>query len=238
MNLEGKIAVITGSSKGIGLAIAYELGGQGVKVVINSRNSEEGLTAERELRQIGIEAKYVQADVSKETDVKSLFKAVKDTYGRLDILVCNAGIYIPHAKTSRDYDAIHSVNGKGVYLCCDNVADYMEKGKIVIISSIWGIKPNPRSAISSGVKAEVEAYKSCFAKFYAPNIQVNSVAPGWTDTPMVRNNFTYDSIAAAAKMTINGRIRSADEIAKAVRFLIENDGITGQTIIVDGGSEL
>src|SRR3989344_3600605 len=201
MELKNKVALVTGSTRGIGKAIVELLCKNGAIVYINSfKSKEEGEKLQR----------------------------------KLDILVNNAGFY-SNNKDYETYESFHKVNGWGVYLCTIEAEKLIEKGKIINISSIYGIKPNPDSILASGVKAEVENYTKLFANKFKGRIEVNSVAPGYTNTKIVNDNFSEGVLIELLRNTSQKRLVKPEEIADAVIFLIENDSITGQTIVVDNG---
>ncbi|MCK5449517.1 SDR family oxidoreductase [Candidatus Pacearchaeota archaeon] len=240
MLLKNKVAIVTGSTRGIGKAIVKALVSEGAKVIINSYHStNEGKELEKELNSQGFNTTYIQADISEEADVQKLFEETIRVYGKIDILINNAGVFLRKNKIEKskfeDYIEIHKVNGWGVYLCSKYAIQFMETGKIVNISSIYGIQPNPNSILASGVKAEVENYTKSFAKKYKKRIEVNAVAPGYTNTKIVNDNFSSDELKKVTEKMSRKKLLSTKEIANAVIFLIKNDSISGQTITVDGG---
>lgn len=238
MELKNKVALVTGSTRGIGKAIVELLCKRGAIVYINSfKSKEEGEKLEKDLTSKGFKVHYVNGDVSSEEDVKKIFDIIKKRYGKLDILVNNAGFYSDN-KDYVSYNSFHKTNGWGVYSCIVEAEKLMKKGKIINISSIYGINPNPDSILASGVKAEVENYTKVFAKKFKGRIEVNSVAPGYTDTKLVRNNFPENILIKLLNKTSQKRLVETEEIARAVIFLLENDAITGQTIVVDNGFNL
>lgn len=157
MDIKNKIALVTGSTRGIGRAIAEQLCKEGALVYLNSRNAEEGEKLEAELRQQEGEVTYINGDVSSEDDVRRIFKSIRQR-GTLNIVVNNAGIYRDDRRDYRNYETIHKVNGYGYFLCSCLAAEIMNEGKIINISSIYGSNPDQDAILASGVKAEVEAY--------------------------------------------------------------------------------
>lgn len=239
MELRDKVALVTGSTRGIGRAIGEKLCRLGAIVYFNSHNSkDEGDKLQAEFRQAGLRAFYVVGNVSSEKEVRKIFQKVKNEQGRLDILVNNASIYRKDESNYENYSAIHKVNGYGYFLCSLLASQMMETGKIVNISSIYGINPDSDSILASGVKAEVEAYTTAFAKKLKGKVEVNAVAPGYTETPLLRTSLSQDFIDNVVSNTPIGRLVKPQEIADAVISLIQNDGITGQTTVVDGGYTL
>ncbi len=239
MEIKDKVALVTGSTRGIGRAIGRKLCKLGAVVYFNSHNSRnEGNKLQAEFQQDGLKAFYVEGNVSSEEEVRKIFEIIKNEQGRLDILVNNAGIYRKDEPDYENYSAIHKVNGYGYFLCSLLASQMMIAGKIVNISSIYGINPHQDSILASGVKAEVEAYTRAFAKKLKGKVEVNSVAPGYTETPLLRASLPQDFIDNVVSNTPIGRLIRPEEIADAVVTLIQSDGITGQTIIVDGGYTL
>jgi len=217
MEIKNKVALVTGSTRGIGKVITELLCKKGAIVYINSfKSKEEGETLEKNLTSKGFKIHYINANISSEVDVKRIFDIIKKEYGKLDILVNNAGFYSD--KTDYEtYELFHKTNGLGIYLCTVEAEKIMKKGKIINISSIYGIKPNPDFILASGVKAEVESYTKVFA------------------TKLVRDNFSEELLTKLLRNTSQKRLVKPEEIADAVIFLIEHDSITGQTIVVDNG---
>ncbi len=240
MEISNKVALITGSSRGIGKATAEIICEKGAIVYLNSyKSKKDGEELEKKLKSQGYKVKYLNGDISSEGDVKRIFEIIKNEQGKLDILINSAGIYLKsdlsNDCTYEDYKTLHKVNGWGVYLCTSYAEKLMREGKIVNISSIYGIDPNPDSVLASGVKFEVESYTKVFAKKFKGRIEVNAVAPGYTNTNLVKDNFSEDTIKGLLEKTSQKRLIKPEEIAKAVIFLIENDAITGQTVTVDCG---
>lgn len=243
MEIKNKIVLVTGSTRGIGKTIAELFCKKGAFVYINSSKSiQEGEELEKELISEGCKAKYIQGDISLEKDVKRIFETIKKEKGKLDILVNNAGIYldsdIKGSKNYSDYEFFHKINGFGNYLCTIYAGELINKGKIINVSSIYAIKPNQDSILASGVKTEVETYTRAFAQKFKGRIEVNSVAPGYTNTSLVHKNISKKNLQKIIKQTSQKRLIQPEEIANAVLFLIENDSITGQTIVIDNGTLL
>ncbi|MBK3494422.1 3-oxoacyl-[acyl-carrier-protein] reductase [Viridibacillus sp. YIM B01967] len=242
--LDGKTAVVTGGSRGIGRAIALALAEQGARVVVNYSGSQA--KAEEVVAEItanGGEAIAVQANVADADEVTALMKAATDTFGSLDILVNNAGITRDNLlmrMKEQDWDDVMNTNLKGVFLCTKAVSRQMMKqraGRIVNIASIVGVAGNAGQANYVAAKAGVIGLTKTSAKeLAARNIYVNAVAPGFIATEMT------DELPAEVKEHMLGQIPLAKlgdpaDVAKVVIFLASDDAsyITGQTIHVDGG---
>lgn len=244
MGLDQRTALITGGSRGIGRAIAIHLAMEGYSVAVNYAGSEDKAKKVVEtIMSTGGRAIAVQGDVSRSEDVESMLKAVLDTFGRLDVLVNNAGITRDNLLMrlkEEDWDSVLDTNLKGVYLCCKGVAKVMMKqryGRIINITSVVGQMGNPGQANYSAAKAGVIGLTKSLAKELASrNITVNAVAPGYIQTDMT-DKLSADIRESLAQSIPLGRLGQPEDVAKAVAFLASPnaDYITGQTINVDGG---
>ncbi|MEB3161913.1 MAG: 3-oxoacyl-[acyl-carrier-protein] reductase [Prochlorothrix sp.] len=240
--LNGKVALVTGASRGIGRSIAFALAAEGAKVVVNYASSS-GAADEvvAKIEAAGGEAIAVGADVSQEDQVESLFKAAIDRWGRIDVLVNNAGItrdtLLMRMKTP-DWLAVINLNLTGVFLCSRAASKVMLKqrsGRIINIASVVGEMGNPGQANYSAAKGGVIALTKTLAKELAPRgVTANAVAPGFIATEMTQD-LKADELL---KFIPLGRYGEAEEVAGLVRFLAADAAaayITGQVINVDGG---
>ena len=244
--LSGKVAVVTGASKGIGASIAEHLAAEGASVVVNYSTSKEG--AERVVSAItekGGKAVAVQANVAKHDDILQLFAETKKAFGRLDVLVNNAGIYefAPiESITAEHFHKHFDLNVLGLILASQEAVKHFggDGGSIINISSVVSTLAPPNSAVYSGTKAAVDAVTKAFAKeLGARKIRVNSVNPGMVETEGTQSGGITESdmrkqIEATTPL---GRIGQPRDIAPAVVFLASGDSgwITGETLYVAGG---
>ena len=252
MDLEGRVAIVTGGGTGIGRAVSLRLARAGAKaVVVNySRSEKDAQATAAELVLLGSDAPVHKADVSDESAVKAMIAAVKDRYGRLDVLINNAGTtrFIAHpdldALTEEVWDEILNVNLKGTFYCCRAGAPELRKtkGSIVNIASIAGHRATGSSIVYAISKAGVLQLTRALAIALAPEVRVNSVSPGLVSTRWFRQKFGEEAAEAQeeslATTTPLGAIANADHVAQAVMAFIENEMITGQDVVVDGGKNV
>jgi len=247
--LSGKVAVVTGASKGIGAAIAEKLGSEGAKVVVNYVSDKAGADrVANKIKQSGGEAISVQADVSKPQDIKKLFAETTRAFGNVDILINNAGIYEFKPLESVDeehYRKIFDLNVFGLLLTTKEAVAHMNGngGSIINLSSIASKTPVANSSVYSGTKGAVDVISRALAVELAPRkIRVNTLAPGATETEGVRSMPEYKNgfEQLAVARTPLGRIGTADDIAKAALFLASEDSgwVTGEELLVGGGIRL
>lgn len=240
--LRDRVAIVTGASRGIGRAVALALAAEGAKVVVNYASSSGAADqVVAGITEAGGDAIALQADVSKLDEVETLIKETKDKFGRLDVLVNNAGItrdtLLIRMKPD-DWQAVIDLNLTGVFFCTRAASKIMLKqksGRIINIASVAGQMGNPGQANYSAAKAGVIGFTKTVAKELAPRgITVNAVAPGFIETDMTKDIKSEDII----KYIPLGRYGKPEEIAGMVRFLAADPAaayITGQVFNVDGG---
>jgi len=239
--LAGKVAIVTGASRGIGRAIALRLARDGAAVVVNDLSGlarEVATTIERS----GGKAVAVQADVSKVGDVKRLFDACFEHFHKLDILVNNAGMMFTKAVAEvaeEEFDHIFAVNGKGTFFCCQQAALRMaEGGRIINISSSTTAMMLPGYGAYTATKGAVEQLSRVLARELGPRkITVNCLSPGPTDTELFNQGKTEEQRQRFAQMAALGRLGQPQDIADAVALVVRDDAhwITGQNIRANGG---
>jgi 3-oxoacyl-[acyl-carrier protein] reductase len=244
--LNGKVAVVTGASKGIGAAIAASLAAEGAAVVVNYASSKAG--ADRVVSAItgaGGKAIAVQADVSKHADIGKLFSETRRAFGHVDILVNNAGVYEFAALETVTEEHFHrqfNVNVLGLLQTTQEAVKLFPAtgGSIVNISSVVSVSPMPNASVYSATKAAVDAITKSLAKELGPKkIRVNSLNPGMIDTEGARTLGVIDGDLQkqVVAQTPLGRIGQPVEIAKVAVFLASEDSgwVTGETLMVSGG---
>jgi 3-oxoacyl-[acyl-carrier protein] reductase len=244
--LTGKVAIVTGASKGIGASIAEHLGAAGASVIVNYASSKPG--ADRVVAQIkghGGKAIAVQADLSKAADIERLFAETQKAFGRLDILVNNAGVYefapIENV-TPEHFHKMFDLNVLGLILAAQQAVKHFgpEGGSIINISSVAATSTPASTSVYSGTKAAVDAVTKALAKELGPRkIRVNSINPGMVETEGVHTAGLAESDfrKQIEAQTPLGRIGQPDDIAPTAVFLASSDAawITGETIYIAGG---
>lgn len=242
--LSGKVALVTGASRGIGRGIALALAREGCDVAVNYSKGKAGAQAvAKDISGMGRKAIVVQADVSDEAQVDSMKAAIHKVLGPIDILVNNAGIH-QHLKfwelSRKDWDRVIAVNLTGPFLVTKAFIDDMKArkaGRVIIISSIIGLIGTDHEAHYAASKAGLLGMTKSMALELAPyGITVNAIAPGWIDTDMTAETSKQDAEALLKKVPIK-RIGMPDDIARAVVFLAskDTDWMTGETVHVNGG---
>jgi len=244
MLLDGKVAIVTGASRGIGRSVAIELAKAGAKVVINyAGNTAAAESVKETIEAEGGQAIVCQADVADANSVDDMVKQTVESFGRIDILINNAGItrdgLLMRMKES-DWDAVMNTNLKGVFNCTKAVSRIMMKqksGNIVNMTSVVGLMGNAGQSNYSAAKAGVIGFTKSMAKELAPRgITVNAIAPGFITTDMTAVLSDQVKNDLADKIPL-GRLGEPEDISKAVIFLVSGSAnyITGQTINIDGG---
>ena len=242
--LKGKCAVVTGAAKGIGKAIALKLASSGVNIVLNYRSSEDkAIETEKEILSLGVEVLRIKGDISKPNDVENLIDCAKNKFGKIDIMVNNAGITkdtLLLRMKEEEFDSVINVNLKGVFNCLKAITPVMVKqkeGKIINLSSVVGLVGNAGQVNYAASKAGVIGMTKSLAKeIGSRGITVNAVAPGFIETDMT--DVLGDRFKEEAKKSIPlKRLGKAEDVAEVVAFLASDSAnyITGQVIHVDGG---
>ncbi|KAJ6070622.1 hypothetical protein PENARI_c002G08215 [Penicillium arizonense] len=253
--LAGKVAIITGASRGIGAAISLKLAHQGANIALNYKsNANAAEEVAKEIRTLGVRAITLKADVSQQEEVKAMFEAAQKEFGRLDIVVSNSGIEhfadIADVK-GEDIDAVFAVNVKGQFFVAQQAYKYMEDfGRVMLTSSISAVKGVPRHAVYAASKAAVQGMTKCLAvDFGSRNITVNCIAAGGVKTDMY-TEMSAKYIPGGDKMSPQqieellskwsplGRVGEVEDVAGVAALIASPDSqwLTGQTWQVSGGS--
>jgi len=244
--LAGKVAVVTGASKGIGASIAKHLAAEGASVVVNYASSKTGADkVVADITAAGGKAVAVQGDVSKKADIDRLFVETKKAYGQLDVLVNNAGIYefAPLEQISEEhFHKQFNLNVLGLLLTTQEAVKYFGPagGSVINLSSVVGVNPLPNAAVYSATKAAVDAVTVSLAKELGPKkIRVNSINPGMIETEGVHSAGFLET--EFPKMVVSqtplGRIGQPQDIGKVATFFASDDSgwVTGETLLISGG---
>ena len=241
--MKDKIAVITGSGKGLGEAMALLFSREGAKIVVFDIDERAGRETVEQIREKAGEAIFVQGDVSKSDDAIRLIDDTVDTYGRVDVLVNNAGIHVDKTvadTTEAEWDEILGVNLKGCFLCSKAVIPQMRRqggGNIICISSISGLIGQLNQAAYNASKHGIIGLVRCMAYDHAQeNIRANAICPGVMNTPLVAS-VPEEHIAPYRKANLLERFAEPIEVANAALFLAsdESSHVTGSAMVVDGG---
>jgi NAD(P)-dependent dehydrogenase (short-subunit alcohol dehydrogenase family) len=247
MIFQGKVALVTGGTTGIGRATAITLGAAGVKVVFSGRRDAEGEVTTKLIHETGAECLYVHSDASNEEDIKALVQKTIETYGRLDCAFNNAGIESPakplHEHSIEEFDNLMAINVRGLFLCMKYEIQHMltqGSGVIVNNSSTQGLFSYPGNSLYTASKHAVMGLTRSAALDYAKQgIRINAVNPGSITTELLDRAFKQLGISAddVKSLVPMGRVGQAEEVAQAVVFLCSDAAsyITGQPLVIDGG---
>ncbi len=243
-SLSGKVAIITGSSRGIGRAIAERLGRDGANVVVtyagNRDKAEEVVSV---IKANGSDAIALQVDLAKLDDIRCLFQNTLSQFGKLDILVISGGaprLVKPLAETTEEeFDSVFTFNAKGNFFALQEAAKHMaDGGRIVTFSTPYTVQPQPNLSVIAGSKAAIEAFTFALAKEVGSRgIRVNAIMPGPTTTDSFSSMVSSEEQAQLKQMAPLQRLAEPEDIANAVAFLVSDDSgyITGHTLHATGG---
>jgi NAD(P)-dependent dehydrogenase (short-subunit alcohol dehydrogenase family) len=251
MSLDGKVALVTGAAKGIGRGCAQVLSKHGARIAVVDLDAAAGPLTVKEIEASGGRAVFFRTDVSKSDDVQKTIARLLEVFGRLDVLINNAGYHISKSvedTSEKEWDYILNTNLKSVFLCSKYAIPHLRKtrGAIVNMSSMVGLVGQRNAGAYSATKGGIIAMTKGMALDFAKDgIRVNCLCPGWVETPLVEDWFSQQADPHAAKEYIYarhplGRIAATEEIANAVVFLCseESSFVTGVALSVDGGVTL
>ncbi|PLS01013.1 glucose 1-dehydrogenase [Neobacillus cucumis] len=240
MEFLNKVVIVTGAAKGIGRGVAAEYADRGAKVVLADADSESGAQTEAEIRSQGGDVLFIKTDVRSEKDIIHLFESAKQTYGKVDILINNAGKGIfksPYELTIDEWDDVLNTNLRSVFLCSREAAQYMRKnstgGAIVNIASTRALMSEPNSEAYGASKGGIVAITHALAaSFSNDRITVNAISPGW-----IHNGDEGELSKADHEQHLSKRVGKPSDIARACLYLTNpsNDFVTGINLVVDGG---
>lgn len=250
MKLEGRVAIVTGATSGIGEAAARLFAEEGAKVVVSGRDEARGKRVVAAIAQAGRKAVFVRTDVTRAADCERLVAATLKAFGgRLDVLFHNAGVFHPHNAidcTEEEWDATLDSSLKGAWLMCKYALPTMiaqRRGAIILQASGWGIQGGDQAVAYCAAKGGVVVMTKALAIDHGPRgIRVNCLCPGDVDTPMLAadaeaRKMSYTDYMKGAANRPLGRVGTVDELAKAALFLASDDSsfMTGAALVVDGG---
>ncbi|MFH1009420.1 MAG: SDR family NAD(P)-dependent oxidoreductase [Candidatus Latescibacterota bacterium] len=252
MKLKDKVALVTGSSKGIGEGIARVFSQEGARVVVSCRTESDGRKMAESLGASENRALYVQTDVTSSEAIQRMIHTAIDAFGRLDILVNNAGYHLSknvEETSEQEWEFIQQTNLRSTFLCCKYAIPHLRetRGNIINVSSMVGLVGQPNAGAYSATKGGQIAMSKGMAIDFAPDgIRVNVICPGWVQTPLVEDWFGQQQDEVAARKYIYGqhplgRIGTIEECGKAALFLAcqeDSSFVTGITLNVDGGVTL
>lgn len=241
-SIVNKVVVVTGGSRGIGAQIVKTLANENYKVILNYNNSkEQAEKIQQELLEQGNEIEIIKADVSKREETEKLIQFAINKFNKIDVLINNAGISqegLFTDVTEEEWQKIINTNLNSVFYCNQQALKYMipeQQGCIINISSIWGETGASCEVAYSTTKAAINGMTKALAKEVGPsNIRVNAIAPGIIDTDMNRN-LTNEELEQIKEQILLNKIGKALDIAKCVKWLIEDEYTTGQIISINGG---
>lgn len=247
MELKGRVALVTGGGTGLGQVVSLDLARAGMAVAINySRSESEAETTRKMAEELGARAMIVKADVASKNQVDAMIQTVVKEFGRLDVVVANAGttVFCPFEDlegiTEADWDRIMAVNVKGPWLLAKAAAPYLKAhgaGRFVLTTSVAGLRPRGSSLAYSVSKAAAIQLTRGLARALAPEVLVNTVAPGLLDTRWTRGH-SQDTIDGFIKSSPLHRIPTLEDCARQILALAETDSMTGAVVVVDAGSSL
>lgn len=238
-----KVAIVTGASRGIGRTVAIQIAKLGITTIINyNTNKEEAQKVEKEINFNGGTALAIQADISKLEDLEKLFEQTIEAYGKVDILINNAGLMINNpisTVSEEEFDRHFAINVKGTYFACQQAMKHMQNGgRIVNFSTSVTGAMFPAYSVYAASKGAVEQITRQLAKeFGVKGIRINAIAPGPVKTELFMKGKSEEQIAMLSKMNSFGRLGETEDIADVIELLVSDKAnwITGQTIKVNGG---
>lgn len=239
---EGNVAIVTGSTKGIGAGIAKRLAREGATVVVNGRSEADGADVVESIREQGGEATFVEADMRDPAAIEALVEETADRYGRIDVLVNNAGVQTETTATEAtmdDWEFVVETDFRSFWLCVKHAVEHMPEGSAILnMSSNHAFLTMPGLFPYNAVKAGINGMTRALALELGPlGIRVNTVNPGWVEVERTRAELSADDRERVEAMHPLGRIGTPDDVAAVSAFLTSDEAafVTGTSLLVDGG---
>ena len=238
--LTDKVAIVTGSTRGIGEGIATRLATEGARVIVTGRTVDDGESIVEDIHANGGEASFVQADMRSPTDIEALITATVEEYGGLDILVNNAGVQTETSVTEatlEDWNFVLETDFRSYWLCAKHAAEHMDEGVIINVSSNHAFLTMPAHFPYNAVKAGINGMTRAMAVDLGPDIRVNTVNPGWVAVDRTVEELDETDRNRVKEIHPLKRIGDPADVAGPVAFLVSDDAafVTGASLLVDGG---
>jgi NAD(P)-dependent dehydrogenase (short-subunit alcohol dehydrogenase family) len=237
---DGRTAIVTGSTRGIGESIARRLADEGASVVVSGRTVEEGEAVATAIREAGGEASFVRTDMRDPESIEGLIEGAVERYGGVDVLVNNAAVETntgADEATREDWDLVVETDFRGYWLCAREAVRHMDEGAVVNVSSNHARLTMPEMFPYNAVKSGIEGMTRAMALDFGPGVRVNAVAPGWIAVDRTMRDTSEERRRELASIHPVGRIGEPEDIAAPVAFLASDEAgyITGASLVVDGG---
>jgi len=239
---DGQIAIVTGSTKGIGAGVAKQLAHEGATVVVNGRSTRTGMETVKAIRELGGEAIFTEADMRDPTAIEALIEETADRFGRIDVLVNNAGVQTETTATEAtmdDWEFVLETDFKSFWLCVKHAVKHMPEGSAIVnMSSNHAFLTMPGLFPYNAVKAGINGMTRALALELGPlGIRVNTINPGWVEVERTQSELSADDRERVEDMHPLGRIGKPEDVATTVAFLTSDEAsfITGTSLLVDGG---
>jgi NAD(P)-dependent dehydrogenase (short-subunit alcohol dehydrogenase family) len=238
--LDDTVAIVTGSTRGIGEGIARRFAAEGASVVVTGRTAADGEATAESIREDGGDARFVRADVRDPDDIATLTDATVEEYGRIDVLVNNAGVETNTATddaTMDDWEFVLETDFRSYWLCAKHAVEHMDRGSIVNVSSNHAFLTMPEMFPYNAVKAGIDGMTRAMALDFGPHVRVNTINPGWIAIERTVSEMDADRRERLESIHPVGRLGTPADVAGVAAFLASDDAafVTGSSVLVDGG---